>query len=150
MLMTPRPPQLETPFSVFDDGAFTPNDAFFVRWHLAGIPESVDASTHRIAVTGAVERELSLSLGDLAAMPTVEVAAVNECSGNSRGFFQPARSGWTVGQRRDGQRALERRVARDILARARLKPSAVQVQFRGLDRAGAAAATPRFQKIARR
>ena len=30
MVLTPRPPQLETPFSVFDEGVFTPNDAFFV------------------------------------------------------------------------------------------------------------------------
>ncbi len=37
--MTARPPQLETPFSVFDEGAITPNDAFFVRYHLADIPD---------------------------------------------------------------------------------------------------------------
>ena len=36
--LTSRPPQLETPFSVFNEGAITPNDAFFVRYHLAGIP----------------------------------------------------------------------------------------------------------------
>jgi DMSO/TMAO reductase YedYZ molybdopterin-dependent catalytic subunit len=31
ILLTSRPPQLETPFAVFNDGALTPNDAFFVR-----------------------------------------------------------------------------------------------------------------------
>ena len=35
--LTTRPPQLETPFSVFNEGLVTPNDAFFVRYHLAGI-----------------------------------------------------------------------------------------------------------------
>ena len=35
--MTTRPPQLETPFSVFNEGVITPNDAFFVRYHLADI-----------------------------------------------------------------------------------------------------------------
>ena len=145
MLMTPRPPQLETPFSIFDDGAFTPNDAFFVRWHLAGIPESVDASAHRIAVTGAVERELSLSLGDLAAMPTVEVAAVNECSGNSRGFFQPRVPGGQWGNGAMGNARWTGVRLRDILARARLKASAVQVQFRGLDEP-ALPQTPAFKK----
>ena len=40
--LTSRPPQLETPFSVFDEGAITPNDAFFVRYHLAGIPLNID------------------------------------------------------------------------------------------------------------
>jgi sulfite dehydrogenase len=89
LLLTPRPPQLETPFAIFDDGVLTPNDAFFVRWHLAGIPQSIDASMHRIKVTGAVQSELSLSLDDLATMPGIEITAVNECSGNSRGFFAP-------------------------------------------------------------
>src|SRR4029077_5065266 len=36
--LTSRPPQLETPFCVFNEGAITPNNAFFVRYHLAGIP----------------------------------------------------------------------------------------------------------------
>ena len=36
--LTSRPPQLETPFSVFNEGLITPNDAFFVRYHLAQIP----------------------------------------------------------------------------------------------------------------
>ena len=43
--LTSRPPQLETPFSVFDEGAITPNDAFFVRYHLAGIPLNIDPDT---------------------------------------------------------------------------------------------------------
>ena len=34
MLITRRPPQLETPFAVFNEGIITPNDAFFVRYHL--------------------------------------------------------------------------------------------------------------------
>ncbi|MEO6785554.1 MAG: oxidase, partial [Chthoniobacteraceae bacterium] len=36
--LTTRPPQLETPFAVFNEGPITPNDAFFVRYHLAGSP----------------------------------------------------------------------------------------------------------------
>src|SRR6266487_5397536 len=32
--ITTRPPQLETPFAVFNEGVITPNDAFFVRYHL--------------------------------------------------------------------------------------------------------------------
>src|ERR1700694_5443355 len=99
ILLTPRPPQLETPFSLFDEGVFTPNDAFYVRWHLSNIPQTVDASTHRIAVSGAVQRPLSLSLDDLGKMPTVEVVAVNQCSGNSRGLFSPRVAGgqWSNG-----------------------------------------------------
>ena len=50
--LTSRPPQLETPFSVFNDGVITPNDAFFVRYHLAGIPLDIDPDTYRIEVKG--------------------------------------------------------------------------------------------------
>src|SRR5215467_14985229 len=42
ILLTSRPPQLETPFSVFNEGLLTPNDAFFVRYHLSQIPTSID------------------------------------------------------------------------------------------------------------
>jgi hypothetical protein len=35
ILRRTRPPLLETPFEVFDQSVFTPNDRFFVRWHWA-------------------------------------------------------------------------------------------------------------------
>jgi sulfite dehydrogenase (cytochrome) subunit A len=145
IMMTPRPPQLETPFAVFDDGVQTPNDAFFVRWHLAGIPPSVDASTHRIVVTGAVQRELTLSRNDLARMPSIEVTAVNECSGNSRGFFHPRVPGGQWGNGAMGNARWTGVRLRDILDRAGLQASAKQVQFRGLDEP-VLAQTPPFRK----
>src|SRR5213075_3601538 len=52
--LTARPPQLETPFSVFNEGIITPNDAFFVRYHLADIPTNIDPATYRLRVKGAV------------------------------------------------------------------------------------------------
>src|SRR6516225_9689840 len=39
ILLTDRPPQLETPLHYFESD-LTPNEAFFVRWHLAGVPTS--------------------------------------------------------------------------------------------------------------
>lgn len=39
-MLTARPPQLETPFAVFNEGLLTPNDAFFVRYHWSGLPLS--------------------------------------------------------------------------------------------------------------
>jgi DMSO/TMAO reductase YedYZ molybdopterin-dependent catalytic subunit len=145
ILLTPRPPQLETPFAVFDQGVFTPNDAFFVRWHLANIPQSINAGTHRIAVTGEVTTPLSLSLDDLAKMPAIDVAAVNQCSGNSRGLSAPRVAG---GQWQNG--AMGNAVwtgvrLRDVLARAGLKPTAKQVQFDGLDEP-TLPGTPDFKK----
>ena len=44
-------------------------------------------------------------------MPAVEIVAVNQCSGNSRGFFDAARRRRSTRQRRDGQRAVEGRSA---------------------------------------
>lgn len=91
--LTSRPPQLETPFAVFNDGAITPNDAFFVRYHLAGSPparELLTADAFRVQVLGRVKTPLKLSVEELRAnFEPVEITAVNQCSGNSRGFFQP-------------------------------------------------------------
>jgi aldose 1-epimerase len=61
-----RPPLLETPFEVFDQGVFTPNDRFFVRWHWGDIPTSIDATAFRLNVRGHVGKRLSPNMaGDL-------------------------------------------------------------------------------------
>src|SRR5260221_11753763 len=77
ILQRTRPPLLETPWDVFDKGVFTPNDQFYVRWHWAVIPTEVDVDTFRLAVPGHVNPVLSLSLKDILALPSVEMAAVN-------------------------------------------------------------------------
>src|SRR6185436_12566414 len=90
ILLTTRPPQLETPFSVFNEGVLTPNDAFFVRYHLANSAPSIEQlrpGKFRVAIKGSVKRPLTLSIADLKRdFEPVEVVAVNQCSGNSRGF----------------------------------------------------------------
>src|SRR5215207_10452012 len=62
IVLTARPPQLETPFAVFNEGLLTPNDAFFVRYHWSGLPTSIDASAYRLRVGGHVDTPLELSL----------------------------------------------------------------------------------------
>ncbi|HET6306025.1 MAG TPA: molybdopterin-dependent oxidoreductase, partial [Rhodopila sp.] len=133
ILQRTRPPLLETPFAVFDKDVFTPNDQFFVRWHWAVIPESVDVATFRLAVHGHVNAPLSLSMADLLAMPRFEIAAVNQCSGNSRGLFQPRVAGgqWENGAMGNAKWTGVR--LRDVLDRAGLKAGAVAVRFDGLD-----------------
>ncbi|RYF23640.1 MAG: oxidase [Oxalobacteraceae bacterium] len=131
--MTARPPQLETPFSVFDEGVITPNDAFFVRYHLADIPTEIDPDTFRLAVQGHVEAPVSLALADLKAMPQTEVVAVNQCSGNSRGFFEPRMAG---GQLANGAMGCARWTGvslKTVLDKAGVKAGSVQVAFEGLD-----------------
>jgi DMSO/TMAO reductase YedYZ molybdopterin-dependent catalytic subunit len=133
ILQRTRPALLETPFDVFDKDVFTPNDQFFVRWHWAIIPEDIDAATFRLAVRGQVNKTLSLSLADLAAMPAFDIAAVNQCSGNSRGLFEPRVPGgqWANGAMGNARWTGVR--LKDVLDRAGVKPGAVQVRFNGLD-----------------
>jgi DMSO/TMAO reductase YedYZ molybdopterin-dependent catalytic subunit len=133
ILQRTHPPLLETPFEVFDRGVFTPNDQFFVRWHWAVIPSTVDVAAFNLTVRGHVNRTLSLSVADVLGMPRVELAAVNQCSGNSRGLFQPRVAG---GQWRNGAMGNARWTGvrlRDVLDRAGVKPGAVAVRFNGLD-----------------
>ena len=66
--LTTRPPQLETPFSVFDEAVLTPNDAFFVRYHMTLSPPSMDVlgpEKFRLQIKGRVNTPLALSLGEL-------------------------------------------------------------------------------------
>src|SRR3981189_1540363 len=69
--LTSRPPQLETPFSVFNDGAITPNNAFFVRYHLADVPLVSDPGTVAAVVKGKVGRPIKVSLKEIKAFPAV-------------------------------------------------------------------------------
>ncbi len=135
ILQRTRPPLLETPFSVFDEGVFTPVDRFYVRWHWADIPTQVDAGSHLMTVDGHVRRRLQLKLADLMRdFEHVEIAAVNQCSGNSRGFFLPRVPGAQWGNGAMGNARWVGVRLRDVLDAAGVRPGAVAVQFEGADR----------------
>jgi sulfite dehydrogenase len=135
ILLTSRPPQLETPFTVFNKGILTPNDEFFVRYHLAGIPTSIDTNTFRVEVTGKVNTPLSLSLKDLKSQfDPVELIAVIQCSGNGRGFSVPRVPGGQSGNGTMGNARWKGVRLKDILNRAGVAAGAKQVSFRGLDK----------------
>lgn len=132
--LTARPPQLETPFSVFNEGVITPNDAFFVRYHLADIPLNIDPETFRLEVTGHVATPLSLSLQELKDnFPAREIVAVNQCSGNSRGFVEPRVAGGQLGNGAMGNARWRGVPLKAVLEKAGLAPNARQVSFAGLD-----------------
>ncbi len=133
ILQRTRPPLLETPFEVFDKGIITPNDLFYVRWHWSNIPTQIDAASFRLRVHGQVERSLVLSLTDLLAMPSVELVAVNQCAGNSRGFLQPRVTGAQWGNGAMGNARWTGVRLKDVLDRAGVGAGAVAVRFRGLD-----------------
>ena len=134
ILLTARPPQLETPMKYFDR-AITPNEAFFVRYHVFPVPTSVDLATWRLKVQGRVDRPLELSMEDLKTkFPPARVVAVNQCSGNSRGRFAPRVLGGEWGDGAMGNAEWVGARMRDILAMAGVRQGAVQVTFDGLDK----------------
>ncbi|HZD20898.1 MAG TPA: molybdopterin-dependent oxidoreductase [Burkholderiales bacterium] len=140
-----RPPNYETPIEYFRK-PITPNNAFFVRWHLAAIPQ-VGLKDWSIAVGGeSVERELKLTMDSLRQdFKPAQLTAVCQCSGNRRGLFEPHVTGveWGVGAMGN---ALWRGVRlRDVLQQARVKSDALEVVFDGADH-GALDKTPDFVK----
>jgi DMSO/TMAO reductase YedYZ molybdopterin-dependent catalytic subunit len=99
ILLTDRPPNLETPLKYFLLD-YTPNDVFFVRWHLPVLPNHINEDTFRLRIHGAVDHELALSINDLKTQFTKDsIVALAACAGNARSFLIqkfPAVNGKTV------------------------------------------------------
>ena len=145
ILLTDRPPQLETPLPYFTTD-LTPNDAFFVRWHLSGIPTEVDTRTFRLEVSGHVKKSLSLSLQDLKSkFEPVSVVALCQCAGNSRSLFEPRVAGGQWGNGAMSNARWKGVRLKDVLDAAGVLPGTVQVGLRGLD-TPPIPQTPRFEK----
>src|SRR3982074_1988263 len=133
---TSRPPQLETPFSVFNDGAITPNNAFFVRYHLADIPLNIDPDKFTLEIKGKVDRPFKLSLKEIKALPAVELVALNDCSGNSRGFSNPRVAGGQLANGAMGNARWRGVTLKAVLDKAGVQQGARQVTFGGVDGRG--------------
>jgi sulfite dehydrogenase (cytochrome) subunit A len=134
ILLTSRPPQLETPLSYFSN-LITPNDELFVRWHISDVPTSVDTAQWRLTISGNTEKELQLSMDDLKMkFEKVTYTAVIQCSGNSRSFFEPPVAGgqWQNGAM--GNVTWTGVRLKDILNMAGIKAGSVDVSFDGLDK----------------
>ena len=129
-----RPPLLETPRDAFTR-AITPNDEFFVRWHMPKIPTHTYISTYRINVNGFVDKPLSLSIKDLKEnYEQVELTAVMQCGGNSRSAFSPTTSGIQWGSGAMGCAKFKGVRLKDILESAGLKSGASWVGLNGDDK----------------
>ena len=130
-----RPPNYESPVEYLDD-VITPNDRFFVRWHLSNIPH-IDADSWRLHVGGeAAERGFELTMDQLKRdFEPVELVAVCQCAGNRRGLSDPHVPGVEWGYGAMGNARWKGARLKDILARAGLKKDAVEIAFNGSDRA---------------
>ena len=143
ILYSDRPPLLETPRDVFTS-ILTPNDQFFVRWHMPDIPTHIDPETFTISVNGLVEREINISLNDLKTkFEQVEVTAVLQCGGNSRSAFTPIAGGIQWGSGAMGCATWKGVRLRDLLDQAGLKKDAEWIGFNGSEKA-AYYETPEF------
>jgi DMSO/TMAO reductase YedYZ molybdopterin-dependent catalytic subunit len=133
ILLTDRPPQLETPLHYFQKD-LTPNDAFFVRWHLGIVPTTIDPATFRLSLGGHVEQALSLSVDEMKKnFEPVSYVAVAQCSGNSRSLYEPRVLGGQWGNGAVGNAKWTGVRLKDLLAKAKVKAGAVDVSFNGLD-----------------
>lgn len=145
LLLTDRPPNLETPLKYFLLD-YTPNKVFFVRWHLAGLPTTINADTFRLRIGGNVAHELALSIADLKTKFTrYTITALCQCAGNSRSFFDPRVAG---GQWKNGAMGNAKWTGvklKDILLMAGAKAGSMEVTFNGLD-VPPMSATPDFVK----
>ena len=145
ILLTDRPPQLETPLKIFRED-YTPNEYFFVRWHMSQIVTKIDIDTFRLYINGAVDKPLVLSMNDLKTkFPADSIVALAICAGNSRSTFEPRVPGsqWRNGGMGNAKWKGVR--LKDILAMAGVKKGAIEVSFQGMDRP-ALPATPAFVK----
>lgn len=135
ILYSERPPLLETPRQYFDR-AITPNELFFVRWHLSDIPTDVDLSKWRLKINGNVKNPVELSMDDLKTkFEPVSYYAVLQCSGNGRNFFKPKPKGihWNHGAMGNALWTGVR--LKDVLEYAGIKAGTIEIAFNGLDKA---------------
>ncbi|MDB5636607.1 MAG: oxidase, partial [Bradyrhizobium sp.] len=72
-------------------------------------------------------------IADIRKMPTVELVAVNQCSGNSRGFFMPRVAGGQLGNGAMGNARWKGVLLKAVLDKAGVQAGAKQVVFGGMD-----------------
>jgi len=144
--LTDRPPNYESPIETFRS-VLTPEDEFFVRYHLATIPSMEELRDWSLAIGGdAAERPATLKLDELQRdFRQAEVTAVCQCSGNRRGLSEPHVAGVEWGYGAMGNATWRGPLLKDVLARAGVKAGAVEVWLNGAD-APVLPTTPDFQK----
>lgn len=127
-----RPPNYETPVALFRD-AYTPNDAFYVRWHM-GVPE-LGLADWRLRVAGpAAKSPREFTQAELRRrFKAHEVTAVNQCSGNRRGLFTPHVPGVQWGYGAMGNAIWRGVRLKDVLESAGIATGALEVQADGAD-----------------
>ena len=129
-----RPPLLETPREAFAH-PITPNDLFFVRWHMPMIPTYINPHYFSIRIDGEVEKPVKISFDSLKHdFEPVEITSVLQCGGNSRSAFHPTPGGIQWGPGAMGCAKWKGARLKDVLAKAGLRKNASWIKFHGLEK----------------
>jgi DMSO/TMAO reductase YedYZ molybdopterin-dependent catalytic subunit len=125
------PQNLEWNFASLGGRFITFDRSLYVRNHFA-MPK-IDRDKWRLKVEGAVERPLELSLNDIVKLPSKTRPLLLECAGNGRVFLTPPAKGvaWQLGA--VGNAEWTGVPLADILDKAGVKKSAVEVVLEGAD-----------------
>jgi len=109
-------------------GEITPTNLHYVRSNFA-----VPTHDGVLAVGGAVENPLTLTLDDLRALPKVERAVTLECAGNGRLEMRPLPTGEPWGDYAVSTARWGGALLHEVLQRARPARDGVDVRFEGAD-----------------
>src|SRR5262245_6080314 len=122
--------------NLYKRGYLVPNELFFVRNHTR--TPRIDVTGWRLRIDGSgVQRSLELTYDELLGLPSVSVMRYVECAGNGRSFFETYQgkkaqgTQWKLGA--IGVAEWTGVPVREILDRAGLKRTAVDVMPEGLD-----------------
>ncbi len=125
------------------DDLIVPTDHFFVRSN--GPVPRIDPDRWRLNLSGYVERDLTISLRELRALPGRRVTSFLECAGNSRTRFEPLMDGTPWRNDAVGNATWEGVPLGAVLDLAGVRDGAVDVVSQGADFPGMQRGLPMTQ-----
>src|SRR6267143_3830719 len=131
IIRSASPTDFETPVQLLDKSWLTPNDLHYVRSHLP--TPNIQLSNWSLTVEGEVNQSLNLTMKDIHAFKETNRTVTLECSGNGRAYADPPVAGvqWEKGA--VGTARWTGVLLRDVLAKAKLKATAMHVILNGAD-----------------
>ena len=125
-----EPLNAEAPLAALRDD-ITPTHHFYVRSHFALPP--LLGKAWKVRVGGSVGRPFELTEMEIRALPARTIVATLECAGGDRNRFAPLPPGEPWGFGAIGTASWRGAALRDVLARAGIASSVVEVLFEGAD-----------------
>jgi len=125
-----EPLNLELPFPTLAERV-VPTNRFYVRSHFP-VP-AVEAASWQLSLEGEVAHALCLSYDELRRLPATTLMATLECAGNGRARLAPKAKGLLWEQGAVGNATWTGVPLSVLLARAGVRPTAVEIIFEGTD-----------------